>query len=85
MGHLSGSVPQAVEYTCLKFSKEIWAEVTDLTVISILMVLIYGKGQEHLRRMCSLRRDGAQGRALETSSNYGIGGGKGVHEREMDK
>lgn len=32
--------------------------------------------------MCSFRRDGAQGRALEMSNNYNIGGGKVAHERD---
>ena len=39
MAHPSGNVPQAVEYTCLKFSKKVWPEVIDLGILSICMVL----------------------------------------------
>lgn len=35
VGHSSGNVSQAVDYICLKFGKEVWAEVIDLGVASI--------------------------------------------------
>lgn len=39
-----------------------------------------GKGKSTWEGCAAL--DGAQGRALETSSNYSIGGGKEAHERD---
>lgn len=38
VGHLSGNVPQTVEYTLLKFSR-VLAEVIELRVINTWMVL----------------------------------------------